>query len=174
MKAYHLEKARDPSDLPDWLFDEHERRPARSVADRPTRGSTERDRSDTGPVSSSRRGQGLRDIYDRVEASSPPPLAQRAPSRSRFRDADASEERSSKANDRLRAIREAKRTAVQRSATSVSRSDEGDGGRGDRGRDYGGERSMRAPMSMPEPAAVRRPVRAGLPARPMPAAQRVY
>lgn len=172
MKAYHLEKARDPSDLPDWLFDEHERRPARSAADRPTRGSTERDRSDTGPVSSSRRGQGLRDIYDRVEASSPPPLAQRAPSRSRFRDADASEEKSSKANDRLRAIREAKRTAVQRSAT-VSRSDEGDGGRGDRGRDFGGERNARAPMSMPEPA-VRRPVRAGLPARPMPATQRGY
>lgn len=25
MKAYHIEKARDPRDLPDWLFDERER-----------------------------------------------------------------------------------------------------------------------------------------------------
>lgn len=170
MKAYHLEKARDPSDLPDWLFDEHERRPVRGVADRPARGSTERERSEADPVASSRRGQGLRDIYDRIEASSSPPPAQRAPSRSRFHDADASEERSSKANDRLRAIREAKRTAVQRSATALRRSDEGDG---DRGRDDVGEqRSMRAPM--PEAAPVRRPPRGGLPARPMPAAQRVY
>src|ERR1700749_1564032 len=31
MKAYHLEKARDPSDLPEWLFGEHERRPYRRL-----------------------------------------------------------------------------------------------------------------------------------------------
>lgn len=172
MKAYHLEKARDPSDLPDWLFDEHERRPARAATDRSTRGSNDRDRGDPAPVASSRRGQGLRDIYDRIEASSSPPPAQRAPSRSRFHDADALEERPSKANDRLRAIREAKRTAVQRSATSVSRRyDEGDEGRGDRGRqDDREQRSMRMPI--PEAPAVRRLPRGGLPARPMPAAQR--
>jgi hypothetical protein len=30
MRAYHLEKAKDPSDLPEWLFSEQERRPVRS------------------------------------------------------------------------------------------------------------------------------------------------
>ncbi|KAJ7285880.1 hypothetical protein C8J57DRAFT_1663184 [Mycena rebaudengoi] len=58
MKAYHVEKARDPSDLPAWLFDEQERRrPAPAAA----------------PSSRSRRRDD--DEYDVVETTraEPPP-----------------------------------------------------------------------------------------------------
>lgn len=60
MKAYHLEKARDPSDLPPWLFEEHERRAGRVVV-------KEKENREKQPIEkpipkSSPRG--LRDIYD--------------------------------------------------------------------------------------------------------------
>jgi len=114
MKAYHLAKARSPSDLPAWLFEEHERGVssrswARSSADdyedrfRPDR-EQEREREREPPP---RRG-GLRDIYDSAAASSRPAA----------RTAPVSEGSGSRATDRLRQIREAKRSAVQTSTPS--------------------------------------------------------
>ncbi|KAG7092423.1 hypothetical protein E1B28_008779 [Marasmius oreades] len=54
MKAYHVEKARDPADLPTWLFDEHERRVRKPDAE---------------PPSSAPRG--LRDVYDAATTPGP-------------------------------------------------------------------------------------------------------
>ena len=119
MKAYHLEKARDPADLPPWLFEEHERRPlgrpSVSASNREASGhGVYESRDDTAPP----RGRGLRDVYD--AATSIPPRQERR-EMSRGQQDDVNGGHSSKANNRLKALRDAKRDAVQRNATFSGR-----------------------------------------------------
>jgi len=97
MKAYHLAKARHPSDLPDWLFDERERMPFLSsrFAESP-RGAI----SDVQPPRTS-----FRHFYD--EAGSRAPQAN--DSASYVLPSSLDRTRSSKAADRSKAFRHAKR-----------------------------------------------------------------
>ncbi|TFY67296.1 hypothetical protein EVG20_g3990 [Dentipellis fragilis] len=124
MKAYHLEKARDPSDLPEWLFDERERRPAGrpSTSRRRDDRDYEYERDEAPP----QRSRGLRDIYDTAAApsnaydrSDTRPSYSRNTSSSR----DDGSAGQSKANDRLKALRDAKRNAAQRNAGYSERED---------------------------------------------------
>lgn len=123
MKAYHLEKARDPADLPPWLFEEHERRPlGRPSVSSWDRGSNEpgnyESRDDTAPP----RGRGLRDVYDSAAATTTPtPSRQERREMPRGRQDDVDAGYSSKANNRLKALRDAKRDAVQRNASAADR-----------------------------------------------------
>jgi len=120
MKAYHLEKARDPADLPPWLFEEHERRqPSVSTWDREASGpGVYESRDDNAPP----RGRGLRDVYDAAAATTPTPPRQERREMSRGRQDDVDDAgHSSKANNRLKALRDAKRDAVQRNASFSGR-----------------------------------------------------
>ncbi|KAL0568655.1 hypothetical protein V5O48_013329 [Marasmius crinis-equi] len=114
MKAYHIEKARDPTDLPPWLFDEHERRPRRA-------NPKEREIEDTAPrqretkqTSAPRSAppRGLRDVYDAV--STTVPIHQSGQTSTSSRGAV-------KGTDRLRAMREGKRGPVTGSSEEVER-----------------------------------------------------
>jgi hypothetical protein len=104
MKAYHIEKARDLSDLPGWLFEEHERRPSGRPRFPIRQNSGEVDKYEQSPP----RSRGLRDIYD--AAAAPPGAISTTsgnsdrPTPNRFADGP-----SSKAADRLKALRDAKR-----------------------------------------------------------------
>lgn len=180
MKAYHLEKARDPTDLPPWLFEEHERRPlgrpSASTWHREASGPSDYESRDaTAPP----RGRGLRDIYDAAAAATSTPSRQELERRemSRGRQDDAGAGYSSKANDRLKALRDAKRNAVQQRAASVSRgriestNDEWSSAREElsRSRGYGpdGRPGSAAHGRAPSlPASVRPGVGSGLPPRP--------
>ncbi|KAF8503345.1 hypothetical protein F5888DRAFT_1661314 [Russula emetica] len=120
LKAYHIEKARDPTDLPPWLFEEHERRPlGRSETSLRHREGSEYDydtRRATAPPRSS--GRSLRDIYDAAATDTAIPSRQqgmRERSRGRLQE-DIPMSAPSKANDRLKALRDAKRNAAQRNA----------------------------------------------------------
>lgn len=122
LRAYHIEKARDPTDLPPWLFEEHERRPlGRSETSRRHREGSEYDydsRRARAPPRSS--GRGLRDIYDAAATDSAIPSRHqemREGSRGRLQE-DISVSAPSKANDRLKALRDAKRSAAQRNASN--------------------------------------------------------
>lgn len=101
MKAYHLDRARSPADLPAWLFDEHER----GVAARPWSARSEEyeERARPTPEAGQQQG-GLRSIYDRAAA---------APARPKSREEDTTGQGGSRATNRLKAIREAKRSALQ-------------------------------------------------------------
>jgi len=173
MRAYHIEKARDPTDLPPWLFEEHERRPLgqSSTRSRHREGAEyggHQSRYAPGPP----RGRGLRDIYDTAVAETSPPSRQETRESPRIRQDDVPAGPPSKANDRLKALRDAKRDAVTRrnSPASSDRVDTTGGEsfiRVERGRSYGQERGQgvggysRAPSL---PAGVRPSV--GLPPRP--------
>ncbi|KAF8207883.1 hypothetical protein K438DRAFT_1962151 [Mycena galopus ATCC 62051] len=68
MKAYHLEKAHDPSDLLAWLFDKKERRrPEPELSSRSRRHKDDYDDNNYEPVEKPRAeppvSRGLRDIY---------------------------------------------------------------------------------------------------------------
>jgi len=113
MKAYHLDKARSPSDLPSWLFTPEERKPPppRATTRSPTVRSPLSPLRDEEPVSLPR-PRGFRDIYDAAAGKS-----------------DRTVERSntevsapSKTTDRLKAIRDAKRSAL--TGTTVPSHDE--------------------------------------------------
>ncbi|KAG2157062.1 hypothetical protein DEU56DRAFT_874688 [Suillus clintonianus] len=95
MKAYHLAKARHPSDLPDWLFDERERKP--SLSSRFTE-------SPRGAVSNVQplRPPAFRHVYD--DAAS---RAQNHPQTASH--VLVSPDKTSKAAERLKAFRDAKR-----------------------------------------------------------------
>lgn len=101
MKAYHLEKARDPTDLPPWLFDERERRRPVSVEEPPSRDADDNRRQQGQPVNEMPKSRGLRDIYDAYRPEAP--LSQ--PSHRVFSENPPP----SKATDRLKALRDAKR-----------------------------------------------------------------
>jgi hypothetical protein len=96
MRAYHLEKARDSSDLPDWLFSEDERRPVRS------RFRSPRSNGEAMPSPQPLKPTGLRDIYEAAAATA-------GPTSPRQSGEDAGT--TSKAADRLKAMRDAKRNA---------------------------------------------------------------
>lgn len=167
MKAYHIEKARDPADLPAWLFEEHERRPL-------GRPGTFRDREDdedgsygplraTAPPPAS--GRGLRDIYDAAAATTGISSRQQEKyDTSRGRPQDVGPP--SKASDRLKALRDAKRTAAQRNA-SPSFGPTGDerAVREERGRGYGQDNEGPHHRSPSLPTSVRLPHGGGLPSR---------
>ncbi|GLB34992.1 hypothetical protein LshimejAT787_0205570 [Lyophyllum shimeji] len=103
MKAYHLEKARDPSDLPPWLFDERERRrPAGHERTDAFAGRHERAQS----VNDVSKARGLRDIYDAYRPEAPA-------SRPSQRVFDDEPPPPSKTTDRLRALRDARRNAAR-------------------------------------------------------------
>jgi len=124
MKAYHLDKARSPSDLPPWLFTAEERRPppSRAITHSPTA------RSPTSPLrspASSIRSQtsSLRHVDDEEPVSPPQPrgfrdiydAAQSTASKSDRPAGRSYTETSappSKATDRLKALRDAKRSAL--------------------------------------------------------------
>jgi hypothetical protein len=168
MKAYHLAKARDLTDLPPWLFEEYERLPlgrssARAWQQEASEPGIYEPHDDNAPP----RGRGLRDIYDAAAATTSTPTPSRRERRemSRGRQDDVDVGYSSKANDRLKALRDAKRNAVQRNV-SVSNvpNDEWSSAR----KEYSGGSGLenrpggRAP-SLPR---VRPAVGSGLPPRP--------
>ncbi|KAK7054930.1 hypothetical protein VNI00_003393 [Paramarasmius palmivorus] len=100
MKAYHIEKARDPTELPPWLFDEHERKPRRTAPKESAMDRAETER----PTPRSATPRGLRDVYD-AAVSSTVPIHQ-----SGLRDTSSGTQRTErKGTDRLRALREGKR-----------------------------------------------------------------
>jgi len=106
MKAYHLERARSPADLPTWLFEDHERGVGSRTWNKQQEGyedqfSLKRQADPT------QRG-GLRDVYDR--ATSSPALS--------TLNKQEGESGQTRATDRLRAIRDAKRLAAQSSSKS--------------------------------------------------------
>lgn len=123
MKAYHLEKARDPTDLPAWLFDERERRRPVSRG-RASRNDFDDDRQEIRKsLDEPPRQRGLRDVYDAAASTTPTaPLKQTA--RKNFADDPAPP---SKATDRLKAMRDAKRGALgvtpRRSSMEETRSE---------------------------------------------------
>jgi hypothetical protein len=105
MKAYHLDKARDPRDLPSWLFSEQERRPVgqlrfagRHINNDETSGIQ------SSPLSPPR---GLRGVYDAAAAATSPTSPRS------FADAPTS-----KATSHLKALRDAKRNVFSPNATS--------------------------------------------------------
>jgi hypothetical protein len=104
MRAYHLEKARDPSDLPTWLFEEHERRPVghSRYSDRRRDDDPEYEVVDQ-PNNEPPRSRGFRGTATNIQARSertlpPSHFAEDAPPRSR-------------ATNRLKELRDAKRGA---------------------------------------------------------------
>ncbi|KAK7014899.1 hypothetical protein R3P38DRAFT_2998276 [Favolaschia claudopus] len=149
MKAYHLEKARDPSDLPAWLFDEKERR---RPEPEPSRSRRRRDDDDDYEVVEKKRAEpppsrGLRDIYEAAAASSSPSSTAATRSTRGARSYADDSPQPSKATDRLKAIRDAKRGAVNSS--------------------WRDEEPVRdAPRAEPEPAPPARR-RVGLPSGPV-------
>ncbi|KAJ7582752.1 hypothetical protein C8J56DRAFT_1055788 [Mycena floridula] len=115
MKAYHLSKASSPADLPPWLFEPHERRapttksPTSSMRSPTSRSPTAKSptsslqyNSDDEPISPPQ-PRGFRDIYDAAQKNN----AAKAPI-GRMTDSAAP----SKATDRLKALRDAKRSAL--------------------------------------------------------------
>ncbi|KAF8894578.1 hypothetical protein BD779DRAFT_1501881 [Infundibulicybe gibba] len=91
MKAYHLDRARHPTDLPSWLFEEHERRPS-LVNKTPDPGRE--DRRDT--IGEGTGGQGREYLAARI-------LAPAIPS-------STSQHTHQSGTDRLRALRDKKRS----------------------------------------------------------------
>lgn len=130
LRAYHLGKARDPSELPSWLFDDAERRaPSRMQPTSRFESSFQEDRE----VNTAPPRKGLRDIYDSTAAAVNPPAGRAARTfggggGGRFRDIE--EPAPSRATDRLRALRDAKRGVPSRQseATYEQPQDHDDGG----------------------------------------------
>ena len=133
MKAYHLEKARDPTDLPAWLFEPHEPQPVgRSrFAARPNKSRNDDYEDERGSSPAPPRGRGLRDIYDSaaVPSSTTRSVAEARTDRpvpSHFADEPSG---ASKAANRLRAMRDAKRqnSRLNNDPPAMSSGDNGDG-----------------------------------------------
>lgn len=149
MKAYHIEKARDPSDLPEWLFEEHERRPAGRSRFAARQNSRDDDDFEEPPPPT--RSRGLRDIYDAAAApssSSRPPGNSDRSTPNRFANEPAGP---SKATNRLKALRDAKRQNSRLDEPQIKSSSDSER---QEGRD-GGALSERRP-----------PPRVGLPSGP--------
>lgn len=122
MKAYHLAKAQDPTDLPPWLFDESDRRrpaPTPIASNENEYGYQTKQQS----LDNTPKPRGLRDIYD-AAASTPSIPASRS---TRARGHVDNIEEPSKATNRLKAMREAKRSALTANATPRRLPDEVDG-----------------------------------------------
>ncbi|KAI0336454.1 hypothetical protein GY45DRAFT_1238323 [Cubamyces sp. BRFM 1775] len=152
MKAYHISKARDPSDLPEWLFDERER----GVRSYQTSSNVPPAVEERAPERKAAEPSRSRTTTIQWDDTPPPPRIARGPTLADRRAAGGvtgggSEEHITKSIARLRALRDAKRNAKVRF---------GDG-------DEEGRESDEAPFSRDEPPA---PVSAPAPespARPM-------
>ncbi|TDL27534.1 hypothetical protein BD410DRAFT_894622 [Rickenella mellea] len=135
MKAYHLGKARDPTDLPEWLFEPHERRAAEATSSRVARGG-DAGQGEAEEQPTTRRGGGFRDIYAKAAESSSSSVPGPVGSKAGRSGSEASG--STKAGDRLKAIRDAKRSAavggvrqeVAAGAGMAQTRSDGDGNRG--------------------------------------------
>ena len=162
MKSYYLEKAKSHNDLPTWLFTAQELRAAGARTAPVSRRSTD-DRYDrdynAAPAPAPSRG--LRDVYDAAAASSRRDdydRVQRTPT-------------ASKANDRLRAMREAKRNVSRRpDAIEIPPQNDWDG-RMDTRRVMGSRNNWEEDRGSARPAPVATtprapPPRVGLPSRP--------
>ena len=160
LKAYHISKVRDRSELPDWLFNESERGLSKSYHRSRNRGDDDNDEdglrrggrdggsrrqygdrtdveADRTMRSRQERGRGLlRDVYDSATTSAPGGGLRGSSSRLAYGDLD--ETRSmpdtssnhSKATARLRALRDAKRKAAFGSTSRVETSDSDSGATG--------------------------------------------
>ncbi|KAF7338329.1 hypothetical protein MVEN_02058400 [Mycena venus] len=150
MKAYHLEKARDPSDLPAWLFDEKERRRPEPEPSRSRRRKDDYDDGDYEVVEKTRAepppSRGLRDIYEAAAASTSSTPSARSTRGARSYADDSPQP--SRATDRLKALRDAKRGAVNPNVRDE-------------------ERLRDAPRAEPEPEAPPPRRRVGLPSGPV-------
>ncbi len=100
MKAYHREKAQCSEDLPPWLFTEDERKPVKSPTLPHHRATQE--------PQSLQRPRGLREVYDAATVQTAPANSLRLPPSRTYQD----ESGPSKATDRLKALRDAKRSAL--------------------------------------------------------------
>ncbi|KII88569.1 hypothetical protein PLICRDRAFT_628937 [Plicaturopsis crispa FD-325 SS-3] len=149
MKAYHLEKARDPTDLPEWLFEPHERRPVGRARAAPSR-REEEDRSAAAP-----RSRGLRDIYESA-ATLPPARSERSAPRGGYNTAEDSAG-PSKATNRLKALRDAKRSAHAHEEPAQVQQETGTGAYGSRERGSADDGGRRPPprMGLPSGPGVR-------------------
>lgn len=144
MKAYHIEKGRGLSDLPEWLFEEHERRPV--------------ERSRLGESTSAQRLTGLRHIYD-AAADPSSSHSSRSSGSSDRRVVNHEPVVSSRATNRLKALRDVKRQNIRfNNDPPVESSSNGHRRDGD-GRDQYNQKG--AEMSDRRPSA-----RVGLPSRP--------
>ena len=126
MKAYYIEKARGPADLPEWLFDERERG-LRSRNDEPDRN---RDRDRRPPPDRDPRAVDPPRSTSRRDEPLPPPRPTRGPTLAdrkasapaaatagrarRAYDGDGGEAHVTKSMSRLRELRDAKRSATLR------------------------------------------------------------
>ncbi|TFK54925.1 hypothetical protein OE88DRAFT_1732212 [Heliocybe sulcata] len=137
MKAYHLEKARGPSDLPEWLFSEQERRPGRSRQESPP----SIDQYEEVTVAAPPRSRGLKDVYATAATSTPAQYVGRSEPSTGRRFAGQAQPTPSKATDRLKAMRDAKRGAVARYDGADDHASLGREGRGNRM-----EEERRAPL----------------------------
>lgn len=157
MKEYYLRKARDPNDLPAWLFDPADRQlhpKASTVSSSTTTSASSRSRRQEEPPPPASRG--LKDIYERAAASSSNNSSQSSLGRAATtRYGAGGEGGDSRAASRLKAMREAKRTAlgVTKDYDNYYRADQG-------------QQQQYEPEPEPEPAPTRRPTRVGLPSRP--------
>ncbi|VDC06588.1 unnamed protein product [Peniophora sp. CBMAI 1063] len=149
LKAYHMDKARKPEDLPEWLFSAQERgqrsRPSASASN--SRTSSSREQEDYGQYEPPRTARPPPSAY----ASAPAPTS----SRGSF---DLDRTPTTKASNRLRELRDAKRSqAIMRSNTSEPVASE-----------RVQPRTVREDEGRCEPPVSRAPPRAavGLPSRP--------
>lgn len=118
MRAYHLGRARSPTDLPPWLFTERERGVAQNAWTTSSQGEYEdRFLPDRDPEIPQRGG--LRDVYDRAASSSS------VPSMTLNSAAEHGDRGGSRAANRLKAIRDAKRSAITASEPAQSHSEDG-------------------------------------------------
>ena len=145
MKAYHLDRARSPADLPPWLFTERER----GIATYSRNASKSREYEDRflpdQDFQPPERG-GLREIYDRAATSSSMPHI------TRISPTESGDGGGSRAANRLKAIRDAKRLANTASEPTQLHSENRSGGERYPGSEESGTR--------------RNSPRIGLPARP--------
>lgn len=111
MKAYHLEKARDPSDLPAWLFEEHERQPRRAGRSGRPEASAEVDASPAANTSRARRARAF------PESSTTSASARMERSVIRGPGNTEPSEQAPKGMDRLKALREARRPQADTAPT---------------------------------------------------------
>ncbi|KAI0030749.1 hypothetical protein K488DRAFT_87479 [Vararia minispora EC-137] len=164
MKAYHLSKAKSQAELPDWLFTEQERgiRASRRAAWEDVKEDRHGDyaRGDHSHRAA-RSARGVADVYPSANASLAAPPTRSEPDLYHA---------PTKASDRLRAIRDAKRGATMRSgaassaptSASVDSPRESGERRWGRGDVYGTEDGFSREVPLP----ARPPVRVGLPSRP--------
>lgn len=107
MKAYHREKAKTPADLPAFLFDEHERRVKEPVREALGRHDSYEDDDEAPPRAPPTKG--LKGVYA-ATSSTLPERRSAETSRRPFGDNNSTP---SKATDRLRAMRDAKKAPLQ-------------------------------------------------------------